>query len=300
MKNIIYLSILWSLIFVSCTKDENINDASGVFEAIEVIVSAEANGKINQFNIAEGDEIKKAQFLGVIDSTQLHLSKLLLKANKEAILSGKPDIKSQIEATQKELDRLKHDQKRVKKLFEGEVATQKQVDDINAQINIVEAKLAAQKSSLNTNVNSIDQNGNVVDVKIAQIEDQIDKCIISSPIDGVVLVKYAEAGELTAMGKPLFKVANLTEIILRAYITADQLDKISLGQEVDVSAEYGKEGLKWYTGKVSWISSKSEFTPKTIQTQDERANLVYAVKIRVKNDGFIKIGMYGGVNFIAK
>lgn len=300
MKNTIYLAIFMALFISSCSNHENANDASGVFEAIEVIVSAESNGKIIQFQISEGEEVAKNQDIGMIDSTQLHLSKLLLLANKEAILSGKPDVKSQVDATQKEMDRLLQDKKRIEKLLEGDVATQKQLDDVNAQINILNARLIAQKKSLHTSVDAINQNSHVVDAQIAQIQDQMRKCTISSPIDGVVLVKYAEEGELTGIGKPLFKVADLSEMILRAYITADQLEHITLGQEVEVSAEYGQEGIKKYQGIVNWISGKAEFTPKTIQTQDERANLVYAVKIRVPNDGFIKIGMYGGVNFIGE
>lgn len=300
MKNTIYLAIFMALFISSCTNHENANDASGVFEAIEVIVSSETNGKIMQFQISEGEEVAKNQEIGMIDSTQLHLSKLLLLANKEAILSGKPDVKSQVDATQKEIDRLLQDKKRIEKLLAGDVATQKQLDDVNAQINILNARLIAQKKSLHTSVDAINQNSHVVDAQIAQIKDQMSKCKISSPIDGVVLVKYAEEGELTGIGKPLFKVADLSEMILRAYITADQLEYISLGQEVEVSAEYGQEGIKKYQGIVNWISGKAEFTPKTIQTQDERANLVYAVKIRVPNDGFIKIGMYGGVNFIGE
>lgn len=300
MKNTIYLAIFMALFISSCTNHEDANDASGVFEAIEVIVSSESNGKIIQFQISEGEEVAKNQEIGMIDSTQLHLSKLLLLANKEAILSGKPDVKSQVDATQKEIDRLLQDKKRIEKLLAGDVATQKQLDDVNAQINILNARLIAQKKSLHTSVDAINQNSHVVDAQIAQIKDQMSKCKISSPIDGVVLVKYAEEGELTGIGKPLFKVADLSEMILRAYITADQLEYITLGQEVEVSAEYGQEGIKKYQGIVNWISGKAEFTPKTIQTQDERANLVYAVKIRVPNDGFIKIGMYGGVNFIGE
>lgn len=298
MKNSIYLAIFMALFLSSCSDTENANDASGVFEAIEVIVSSEANGKILVLDIMEGKEVTKDQDLGLIDSTQLYLSKLLLEANKQAILSGKPDVKSQIDALQKEIDRLEHDRNRIVKLLEGDVATQKQLDDVNAMINILNAKLVAQETALNTNVNAVYQNSQVVDVQITQLEDQISKCRITSPINGIVLVKYAEQGELAGLGKPLFKVADLSEMILRAYITADQLEYISLGQEVEVSAEYGKDGNKIYQGVVNWISSKAEFTPKTIQTQDERANQVYAVKIHIPNDGFIKIGMYGGVNFI--
>lgn len=289
-----------ALIISSCSTNKNANDASGVFEAIEVIVSSEANGKILALDITEGKEVKKDQDLGHIDSTQLYLSKLLLEANKQAILSGKPDIKSQIDAIQKEIDRLEHDKKRIERLLKGDVATQKQLDDVNAMIAILNAKLIAQETALHTNVNTINQNSQVVDVQLTQLEDQISKCRITSPINGIILVKYAEQGELTGIGKPIFKVADLSEMILRAYITADQLEYISLGQEVEVSAEYGKDGNKSYKGVVNWISSKAEFTPKTIQTQNERANQVYAIKISIPNDGFIKIGMYGGVNFIEK
>jgi HlyD family secretion protein len=291
-----YISILtaFSILLISCGQEERLTDASGVFEATEIIVSAEANGKILLLNIQEGDNLKKDQTVGLIDSTQLHFTKLQLDANKLTVQAKRPDIRAQIEATEQEIARLEHEQKRIEKLLAGDVATQKQMDDIEAQILILKARLRSQKSSLSNSVNAVDAQSNTIDVQIAQIEDQLAKCVIKSPIDGTVLVKYAEQSEMTAMGKALFKIADVDNMILKAYVTADQLGDIKVGQEVNVLSEIGETENRAYEGKITWISSKSEFTPKTIQTQDERANLVYAVKIAVKNDGYLKIGMYGG------
>lgn len=295
MKNHRILFILFSLFLAACGSEESFTDATGVFEATEIVVSSETNGKILNLQINEGDQVQKNQAIGLIDSTQLYLSKLQLEANIIAVQSGKPDIRTQIEATKEEIAKQEREKKRLEKLFEGDVATQKQLDDINAMIAVLKAKLSAQKSSLSNSVNTIDAQSDVLKVQIAQLEDQINKCNIKSPIDGTVLVKYAEQGEMTGMGKALLKVADVDNMILKAYITADQLAKLKIGQEVQVLAEFGETENREYEGKVTWISSKSEFTPKTIQTQDERANLVYAVKIAVKNDGFLKIGMYGGI-----
>jgi HlyD family secretion protein len=291
-----YISILtaFSILLISCGQEERLTDASGVFEATEIIVSAEANGKILLLNIQEGDNLKKDQTVGLIDSTQLHFTKLQLDANKLTVQAKRPDIRAQIEATEQEIARLEHEQKRIEKLLAGDVATQKQMDDIEAQILILKARLRSQKSSLSNSVNAVDAQSNTIDVQIAQIEDQLAKCVIKSPIDGTVLVKYAEQSEMTAMGKALFKIADVDNMILKAYVTADQLGGIKVGQQLNVLSEIGEAENRAYEGKITWISSKSEFTPKTIQTQDERANLVYAVKIAVKNDGYLKIGMYGG------
>ncbi len=294
MKPLFSIIILLSTHLFSCVEEESLADATGVFEATEIIVSAEANGKILSFDINEGDLLKKDNIVGLIDSTQLYLTKLQLKASKNAVESGKPDVRTQIEATEREIAKQEREKERVKKLLAGDVATQKQLDDIEAAIEILESRLKSQKSSLNTNVTAIDAQSKTIDVQIAQVEDQLEKCKVKSPIDGTVLVKYAEKGEMAAMGKALYKVADVDNMILKAYVTGDQLAKLKIGQEVDVLAEFGKTETKNYKGKITWISSKSEFTPKTIQTQDERANLVYAVKIAVKNDGFLKIGMYGG------
>lgn len=294
MKTFISLLSICTLLLFSCEEEERPTDASGVFEATEIIVSAEANGKIILFDVREGDDLDKDQKIGLIDSTQLNFTKQQLEATKNAILSRKPDVKTQIEATQREISKQEYERKRIEKLLAGDVATQKQLDDIDAQILILKARLSSQKSSLSTNVNALNAQSSTVDVQIAQLNDQIEKCKVKSPIKGTVLIKYAEQGEMAAMGKPLFKIANIEEMFLKAYVTSDQLASITLGQEVNVLAEFGETELKEYSGKITWIASKSEFTPKTVQTQDERADLVYAVKVAVVNDGTLKIGMYGG------
>ncbi|MBX2841283.1 MAG: HlyD family efflux transporter periplasmic adaptor subunit [Flammeovirgaceae bacterium] len=294
MKTFFTTIIFITSLLSSCVEEEALTDATGVFEATEIIVSAEANGKILSLKINEGDQLKRDKIIGLIDSTQLYLTKLQLKASKKAVESGKPDVRTQIEATEREIAKQEREKERIEKLLAGDVATQKQLDDIEAAIAILESRLKSQKSSLNTNVTAIDAQSKTIDVQIAQVEDQLEKCKVKSPIDGTVLVKYAEKGEMAAMGKALYKIADVDNMTLKAYVTGDQLAKLKIGQEVDVLAEFGKTETKNYQGKITWISSKSEFTPKTIQTQDERANLVYAVKIAVKNDGFLKIGMYGG------
>ncbi len=296
----IYNSLLavFLIILSSCGEEERLTDASGVFEATEIIVSAEANGKILAFDIQEGDNLKKDQIVGLVDSTQLHFNKLQLAATKITVQSNRPDIRVQIEATEREIARQEHEKKRIEKLLAGDVATQKQMDDINAQILILKARMKSQKSSLSKSVNAVDAQGKTIDVQIAQIEDLIEKCKIKSPIDGTVLVKYAEQGEMAGTGKALFKIADVDNMFLHAYVTADQLARIKVGQEVKVLAEFGETENREYKGKITWISSKSEFTPKTIQTQDERANLVYALKIAVKNDSYLKIGMYGGFKML--
>lgn len=295
MKTLKYILPILLLALMSCSSNENITDATGVFESTEIIVSAESSGKLLSFKIQEGDNIKKDQPLGQIDSTQLYLNKLQVEANQKALLSSRPDVQSQLNAIEREIDKAEYEKKRIEKLLEGDVATQKQLDDINAQLEVLRANLEARKTALNISTEAIDAQSEAMNAQINLINDQLERSRILSPIDGTVLVKYAEEGELTGMGKPLFKVADLNQMILRAYVTADQLTQIQTGQMVPVLAEFGKDENREYEGKITWISSKSEFTPKTIQTQDERANLVYAVKIAVPNDGYLKIGMYGGI-----
>jgi len=282
---------------LACDNNNGLKDASGVFEATEIIVSSEANGKIIDFQVSEGDQLQQGAFVGLVDTTQLYLSKLQLVANKKSVLAQKPDIKTQIEATEREIEKQEFEKKRLEKLMEGDVATQKQMDDINALLEILRAKLKSQKSNLVNSVNSINAQSETIDVQVAKLEDQLEKSKITSPISGTVLVKYAEEGEITAMGKPLFKIADVDNMILRVYVTSDQLAKLKLGQNIKVLAEFGETENREYDGTVTWISDKSEFTPKTVQTQDERANLVYAIKVAVKNDDYLKIGMYGGIKF---
>jgi HlyD family secretion protein len=300
MRQSYLLIICCSALILSCKKSDIDKDATGVFEATEIVVSAESMGKLLSFQVQEGQQVRKDEVLGQIDSVQLHLKKMQLKADQSALKIGKPDISSQMSATKRELDQLEFEKKRIQRLLEGDVATQKQMDDIDAQIDVIKARLNAQKTSLNSNNEAIDAKFNAVGVQVDQLSDQIERCTVKSPIDGTVLVKYTEPGEYVTTGKPLFKVADLEHLILRAYVTGEQLKDIHVGQKVVVPAEFGSEAYTEYEGQITWISEKSEFTPKTIQTQDERANLVYAVKVDVKNDGNLKIGMYGGIKWSAQ
>lgn len=281
----------------SCNKQENNNIASGTFEATETIISAEANGKILKLDINEGDELKAGQKVGYIDSTQLYFSKRQLMQNGKAILSGRPNINIQIDALQKELDNAFTDKKRIENLVKGGVATQKQLDDVNAKIAILQSKKEALKSQLSTSSNNLTEQSGTVNLQLAQIEDQLKKCNIVNPVFGTVLTKYANVYEMASMGKPIYKIGDLSTIKLRAYITASQFVKIKIGDKVKINVDTENDNSKSYEGIVEWINNKAEFTPKTIQTKDERANLVYAIKIRVKNDGALKIGMYGEVVF---
>jgi HlyD family secretion protein len=289
--------IAFCLALSSCGKGEDTNEASGTFEATETIVSAEANGKILTLNINEGDQLVKGQKVGVIDSTQLHLSKMQLKQSGKAILSGRPDSKIQIEALQKELENAVKDKKRIENLVKGNVASQKQLDDANYRIAIIQSKIDALGSQLATTTNNLNEQSGTVGIQLAQVEDQIKKCNITNPVSGTVLAKYANVYEMATIGKPIYKIADLSIIKLRAYITASQFAKIKIGDTVKINVDTEEGKSKTYTGTIEWINSKAEFTPKTIQTKDERANLVYAIKIRVKNDGALKIGMYGDVVF---
>jgi len=297
----LYALILCSLLqFIACSDKDSLKDATGVFEATEIIVAAEANGKLLRFDAQEGKQLKKDEILGQIDTVQLSLQKMQFRANQLSIEAGKPDVPSQVNATEREIEKLEFEKKRTQKLVEGDVATQKQLDDIESQLLVLQARLRAQKKSMGSSIQAIDAQKNAIDVQVDQLNDQISRCQIKSPIDGSILVKYTEQGEFVNLGKPLFKVANMENMVLRAYVTADQLKDIQINQKVKVLAEFGADETKEYEGEITWISDKSEFTPKTIQTQDERANLVYAIKVSVKNNGYLKIGMYGGIKWTAE
>lgn len=291
IKNIVYASIM--LLLTACGKGNGDYDASGVFETTEVIVSAEANGKIMQLNFIEGQQVEQGKPLGYIDTVQLYLKKMQLLTNTSAIKSGRVDIPRQIAAIKQQIATQKNEQKRFTNLVKANAANQKQLDDINAQILVLERQLTAQTELLENSNKNISEQSSGLGVQVAQINDQIQKSIISSPINGTILSKYAEQGELATQGRALFKVADIEHMFLRAYITASQLTQVKIGQVVKVYADFGEKEMKEYSGTITWISDKSEFTPKTIQTRDERANLVYAVKVAVKNDGYLKYGMYG-------
>lgn len=281
----------------SCNKSEGDYDASGALESTEIIVSAETSGKILSFTAEEGQVLTMNQVVAVIDSTQLYLKKLQLEASLNALGSRRQDINKQIAAVEQQIATAKKERQRIDNLVKADAATTKQLDDVNAQIAVLEKQLIASRSSIQTNNNSISGEAEALSIQILQIEDQLQKSKVLSPIDGTILTKYAQTGELAVPGKALFKIADTNNMILRAYVSADQLSSVKLGQQVKVFADFGEKEQRAYEGTVSWISSKSEFTPKTIQTRDERANLVYAVKIKVKNDGYLKIGMYAGIRF---
>lgn len=283
----------------SCTRGMNTHDATGCFEAEETLISAEANGVIRSFVIEEGAELAPGVLVGYIDSTQLYLRKKQLENQVKALLGRRPDIQLQLSTLESQLKTARTEKDRIEKLLQGDAATPKQLDDIKAQVEVLEQQLAATASSLKITSDGVTNDAGSLRIQIEQLNDQLSKCKIINPIQGTVLNKFVRENEFTAIGQPLYKIANLQEITLRAYVSSAQLTQLKLGQQVEVYADFGVKETRTYEGCVSWISSKSEFTPKTIQTQDERANLVYAVKIRVPNDGYLKIGMYAQVDFPA-
>ena len=292
MKRIVY--IVAAMLAVSCGTEAEF-DAQGTFEATEVIISSEAAGRILSFDIEEGMAINADEPLAVIDSVQLHLQRSQLEAQLSALLNSRPDVQTQVASLREQIATLKVEQRRIENMLRDGAATEKQKDDIDSQIRILESQLSATLSTLNTNTSTINSNAEAIRVQISALNDRIGKCRAVSPISGTVLVKYAQEGELATIGKPLVKIADLGNIYLRAYFTSDQLASIKLGDEVTVIADFGGEERYDYVGRIAWISAESEFTPKTIQTKDSRANLVYAVKIAVENDGRLKIGLAGEV-----
>ena len=270
-------------------------DPTGTFEATEVVLSAEAAGRILRFDAEEGDVLEAGRQVGAIDTVQLYLQKLQLERQRASVVSNRPDIAKQAASLREQIAKQQTERRRVENLLRDGAATTKQLDDIDAQIKVLNGQLEAQLSTLRNNAASIDENSSSIDLQIARIEDQLAKCRIASPVAGTVLAKYSEAGELASVGRPLMKVADLDRIYLRAYFTSDQLAGLKLGQEVTVTADFGGDSRIDYPGRIVWIASESEFTPKTIQTRDSRANLVYAAKIAVENDGRLKIGLYGEV-----
>ncbi len=281
----------------ACSKKTKIADASGTFESTEIIVSAEGNGKIMQFNLEEGDSLEAGVSLGYIDSTQLYLKKRQLESSVRSVDIRKPDIQKQIAIIEQQIAVATSELHRFENLVRAKAGNQKQVDDYRDQIEVLQRQLAAQQSTLSKTSLGADAEVQGIVYQIMQIDDQLQKCNIINPRTGTVLVKYAEAGEVTANGKPLYKVADTGLLNLRAYVTADQLTQLKLDQRVRVFADFGEKDQREYPGVITWISSQSEFTPKGIQTRNERDNLVYAIKVAVVNDGYLKIGQYGEVLF---
>jgi len=286
-----------SFLFFSCSRNDTDYDAIGTFNATEIIVSSEVTGLILQFDITEGDKLTKGRQVGLIDSLQLHLQKQQLVQNIKAIEANRPVISTQLAPLKEQLVKQHEEKTRIENLLKAEAATQKQLDDINSSILVLEKQIRAQENSLGNAVAASDAQKSALEIQIVQLNDRLAKCCIISPIDGVVLSKYMQAGELISAGRPLMKIADMDNIHLKAYVTSSQLADIKLGQAVKVRADFGGGNYRNYDGKINWISDKSEFTPKNITTSDDRANMVYAIKISVQNDGYLKLGMYGGVNF---
>lgn len=282
-------------LLTACGNKDVDYDASGVFETTEVIVSSRGTGEIVSLNIEEGQTVAANQPLGELDMTQLVLKKQQLSAGKDAATSRRLNTATQVASLRQQIANLRSEQARFRALLNDGAATQKQVDDIGYQIATLQQQLSAADEQVTTSNRSIEGQSAGFDAQIGQVDDMMAQAVITSPINGVILSKYAEAGEYAVPGRALFKVADISEMKLRAYVTADQLTGLKIGQKVKVYADRGTDDRREYEGTVSWISSEAEFTPMTIQTRDERSNLVYAVKITVKNDGLIKRGMYGDV-----
>lgn len=281
------------IVITACSGNDNDFDATGAFESTEIIVSSEANGKIMELNLQEGDRLEAGTMLGYVDSMQLYLRKKQLEAGLRSVDIRKPDIRKQIASLEQQIAVASSEQQRMENLVKAKAGNQKQVDDIANNIKVLRKQLEAQYSTLHKTTGGADAEAESIVYQIMQLDDQLLKSRIVNPQSGTVLVKYAEPGEVTTAGKPLYKIADTDLLYLRVYPTADQLTQLKLGQSVRVFADFGKDGRREYPGTITWISEKSEFTPKGIQTKDERANLVYAVKIAVKNDGYLKIGQYG-------
>ena len=277
----------------ACGGNEKAYDATGTFEATETTVYAEQSGALLSFSVNEGDMIEAGKEVGLIDTTQTWLKIQQMAATKEVYQSQKPDLERQIAATRQQLSKAQQDEQRYRELVADGAAPSKMLDDASSQVKVLQKQLDAQISSLSTSTRSLDKQTVAANVQIEQLRDMLRKCHIVTPTKGTVLEKYVERGEFVAIGKPLFKIADTEQMFMRAYVTSAQLQNIRIGQHVKVFADYGNGQKKAYDGTVSWISSRSEFTPKTILTDDERADLVYAVKVAIKSDGYVKIGMYG-------
>ena len=286
-----------ALLLTACDNKTKEYDATGAFEATETTVFAEQSGALLIFGVSEGDKLEQGQEIGLVDTTQVWLKMKQLGAAKQVYQSQKPDMQKQIAATRQQLAKAQQEQRRYKELVADGAAPSKMLDDATSQVQVLQRQLDAQVSSLNTQLSTLNSQMAATDVQVSQLRDQLRRCHVVSPIGGTVLEKYVEQGEFVTTGKPLLKLADTEHMFIRAYVTSAQLQSVKVGQKVRVFADYGDGQKKEYEGTVSWISSRSEFTPKTILTDNERADLVYAVKIAIKNDGYAKIGMYGEVKF---
>ena len=288
-----YLIFILPLTIASCNNNGNKSDAYGNFEATEVIISAQGSGKLISFNIDEGKHLKEGELVGIIDTVDLSLKRQQLITQKESMLSRLTNVNSQVEVQRQQKKNLNVDNDRIAKMYKDGAATKKQVDDITGAIEVIDKQI----SSTETQSATIEKDIKGIEKQVEQINESINKCYIKNESNGTVLVKYTEPGEITTFGKSLYKVANLQDMILKVYVSGDQLPKVKIGQKCQVLIDKNEKENTKYEGMIEWVSDNAEFTPKIIQTKAERVNLVYAVKVKVKNDGTLKIGMPGEVNF---
>ncbi len=293
-KSIIYSTAFVMTFAVACNSKPDY-DATGIFEATTVTVAAETTGRILSFDAAEGDSLRAGQPVAVVDTAMLVLQRRQLGSQQASAISSQPDVDVQAASLRAQIAHQEQEYHRLERLMADGAATQKQLDDAQAQLKVLRSQLQAHLSMLDKNRSSLGDNARAIEFQAGQIADQLERSVVKAPVTGTVLVKYAEAGEFAVPGKPLFKIANLNDIYLRSYFTAAQLADIKLGQKVKVIADFGHDKQYEYPGVITWIAEESEFTPKSIQTNDTRANLVYAVKVAVKNDGRLKLGQYGEV-----
>ncbi|MCX6159457.1 MAG: HlyD family efflux transporter periplasmic adaptor subunit [Ignavibacteriota bacterium] len=293
MKNILILISLSVILLSGCSNDKQKSDAYGNFEATETIVSSESSGKLYELNVEEGQVIDANKIVGYIDTSQLYLKKLQLAQQKNTTRTKFKNVSSQISVLQEQRRVAVRERDRVERLLKDNAATGKQLDDINGNIDVINKQI----SSIDIQNTTTNEELKGLDVQIQQVIDQLQKSNITNPVKGTVILKFAEQGEIVSFGKPLYKIADISIMELRVYVSGSQLPEIKLGQKVKVLIDDGKANYKTLEGEISWISSKAEFTPKIIQTKEERVNLVYAVKVRVNNDGSLKIGMPGEIMF---
>ncbi|HEU4717986.1 MAG TPA: HlyD family efflux transporter periplasmic adaptor subunit [Bacteroidia bacterium] len=297
MKTNLILSIAAAAFLFSCNSAEKKADAYGNFEAVETIVSAQGQGQLLSFDVEEGQQLKVNENVGLIDTFALYLKKKEIDATIRSLNKKVPDSEAQLAVVRQQIENAMREKTRIENLVKADAAPSKGLDDINEQIAVLQQQEKALQSQLQTQSSTILSGGDPLAVEKMQVDDLLAKCSIINPVSGTVTTKFAERGEVVAPGKPLYRIADLQNMILRAYVSGDQLSKVKIGQHVKVSIDDGSGKMKTYDGTVEWISDKAEFTPKLIQTKEERVNLVYAVKIRVVNDGAIKSGMPGEVNF---
>jgi HlyD family secretion protein len=299
MKRIKTLMSIGTLVcaglMASCSNDKDKFVASGSFEATEVIVSAEQSGRLMAWNVDEGNLLKSQEQVGLIDTTQLYLKLLQIEKNIGVTRTKAPDTNVQVASLREQIANAVRERTRMENLVKARAANQKQLDDATDHVKVLQKQLDAQLSTLNKSNRGVNEESSALQVQIAQMQDMLDKCHVKAPIDGTVLANYAEQGEFVAAGKPLFKLADMGNIFLRAYVTSDQISELKLNQTVKVRVDKGAKESRLYNGRITWISDKAEFTPKTVLTRDERANQVYAMKVAVTNDGYLKIGQYGEI-----